>query len=156
MVVKDLPSLERMVLQLALSGYSVPTSFFSGIEESDFSHRLLQELWQRARKIGLKEGSVPIATLLDELAEEDLLRQLAVALAMESQLVEGEPSSALADCERQIRRRRFQKELQILTQEIRLAEDKKDEERVAELILLKNKLLQDKVLIGEERTRATW
>ncbi|MBI1909895.1 MAG: DNA primase [Deltaproteobacteria bacterium] len=158
LAVGNLPPLERMILQLVLSETPVPASVFTGIEESDFSNRLLQELWQRVRKIALAEEgdlSVKVTTLLDEL-EEDELRQLAVSLAMESPLLEEEIVPALKDCERQVHRRRFQKELQILTQEIRLAEDKKDEKRLTELILLKNKLLQDKVLIGEERTRASW
>ncbi|MDO8462141.1 MAG: DNA primase [Deltaproteobacteria bacterium] len=149
-LLKSLSPLERTLFELVLSGHPVPPSFWRVVEESDFSSFELQELWRQIRMIGEKEGIVLIATLLNQLQDERL-RRWAVSLAMENLLSGEDLPKAFQDCEKEIRRRSFKKELAVLTQEIRLAEEKRDSKRLSELMAQKNKLLQETVLIGEDR-----
>lgn len=139
---KRLPRLEKEIYQFVLSGKEVPASFFSKVDESDFSDRSLQALWQPVSDVGRRAGHVLIAPLLD-LIEDEPLKKLAVSLAVDLTLGEDDFKMAFAQCEAKIMKRRRQKELQWLTHEIRLAEEKQDESALADLVTQKNNLMKE-------------
>ena len=157
---KDLPPLERTVVEIVLLNDSIGGDLkggvqgaagllFQNIQVDDFSNPSLREIWGVIREDFEKNGSVDLARLVTSV-EEGPLKKLIMELAMRSsqiQVQKGGQEQAVKDCIRQWQTVRLKGRLKSLSVEIRQAETKQDFERMRDLLSEKNQIMKEMTVL---------
>ena len=148
----NLPPIERMVLEVLLSGSGNPEILFREIGEGDFSHPGLGQVWGLLKADFTAFGTIVVARILEGAAEN---RGLLTALTVSGNGWKEGPRDAEAggggeagkkaafDCVRQVRTTRLKERLRGLSREIRKAELECDSGRMQDLLGQKNRLIKE-------------
>ncbi len=144
----SLPPIERAVLEILLSGRTIPGILFQEIGAQDFSHPDLGKVWEILRGDYQQHGELDLARTLSSL-EEGPLRKLLSEVAFTgsfwgqgAQQNELEGTKAATDCVKQFRVIRLKDQLKNLSSEIRRAETEGNTGQMQQLLEEKNQLIQ--------------
>lgn len=144
----SLPPIERTVLEILLSGRTIPGILLQEIGVQDFSHPDLGKVWGILKGDYQQHGELDLARTLSGL-EEGPLRKLLSEVAFTGSFWgqgagqnELEGTKAATDCVKQFRVIRLKDQLKNLSSEIRRAETEGNAGQMQQLLEEKNQLIQ--------------
>lgn len=145
-----LPPIERMVLEVLLSGSGNPVILFEEIGAAEFTDPDLARIWDASRRDFERHGELDASRIL-LMEGDDRFRKTVAALSMGGSLRMGEEEDeraegkvlATTDCIRRVRTVRIREKLKNLSREIRQAEGSGDPARLKDLLDEKNQLIKE-------------
>lgn len=130
---------EKLLLSLMLEHPSLISRAGNAIDSSYLSDESFMTLFELLIEESKKE-KFSVGRLLDRVGDDELVNSIH-SLSLDNELDDESALNMLEDCMRYLTKCRLSERLRTITEEIKIAEDSKDEDRVLKLMTEKNELL---------------